>query len=244
MNIYTHRGVFSENTATTEYYKIIEQAQQQNRKKLPKSNMNYAYYESHHVLPKAIFPEHANDKWNKVLLTAKEHLVCHQLLLQMLTNGKAYYQMVRAYHNMAVRKTDNMLRFELSPEEYEDLRLKFSEAQTLLGQKPCKDITKSRISVANKGRKPSIQAVENSVKARLGRKKPAAAVTASARAQIGNTNVRGKSWWNNGAKNTLSFACPGEEWFKGRTPFTEDHCKNIGIAQLGGTNRRKKTNQR
>ena len=241
MNIYIHRGIFLNNIATLEYYKIVETSQKQNRKKLQKSAEGYTYYESHHILPKSIFPEYEYDKWNKVLLTAKEHLICHRLLLQMLVKGKAYYQMVRAYHSMAVRKTENMPRYELTPEEYEDLKLKFSEAQTSLGQKTCKDITKVRIGVANKGRKPSSEAVENSVKARLGKKRPTDAVIASTQAQIGNTNVRGKSWWNNGVKSTMSFACPGEGWSKGRIEFTEEHRKNIGISQLGNTKRKGKT---
>jgi group I intron endonuclease len=34
--------------------------------------------------------------------------------------------------------------------------------------------------------------------------------------KIGNTNVRGKKWWNDGQNNTMSLDCPGEQWSLGR----------------------------
>ena len=36
--------------------------------------------------------------------------------------------------------------------------------------------------------------------------------------QLGNTNVRGKKWWNNGQVNKMSVECPGEQWVPGRCP--------------------------
>jgi len=36
--------------------------------------------------------------------------------------------------------------------------------------------------------------------------------------QLGNTNVRGKKWWNNGQINKMSVECPGEHWVPGRCP--------------------------
>ena len=32
----------------------------------------------------------------------------------------------------------------------------------------------------------------------------------------GNTNVRGKCWWNNGIEGTMAFECPGPGWKRGR----------------------------
>lgn len=240
-NIYSHDNLFLDNNATKDYYQIIETAKKENRKKVHKNDSKFVYYESHHVLPKSIFPEFEQCDWNKVLLTAKEHLICHQLLPKMLDKGKPYYQMIRAYHNMAFRKTNDMLRYELTPDEYEELRIEFSKAQTILGKRPCKETTKTLIGLANKGRKPSTVAVTNSVRARLGKKRPTDAVHASASAQIGNTNVRGKSWWNDGKKNTMSFECPGEGWVKGRTEFTEEHRRKISLSQIGNDRRKGKT---
>ena len=53
------------------------------RVKLEKTNKNHKYYEEHHILPKSIFPEFTDLKihaWNSVLLTAREHFICHLLL--------------------------------------------------------------------------------------------------------------------------------------------------------------------
>ena len=65
------------------YLNIIENANNQNRVKLKKINEDYQYFEEHHILPEAIFKEYQNLKmfpWNGVLLTTKEHFVCHRLI--------------------------------------------------------------------------------------------------------------------------------------------------------------------
>ena len=69
------------------YYNIISKALQADRIKVSRSNKNFVYYESHHIIPKSIRPEFKDLKlnpWNKVLLTPKEHFICHLLLTKML----------------------------------------------------------------------------------------------------------------------------------------------------------------
>ncbi len=215
MNIYNHQSVFVDNESTKEYYSIIIQAQHQKRKKLDRSALGYVYYESHHILPKSIFPEYRNCVWNKILLTGKEHHRCHELLVNM-TSGLPYHQMVCAFWNMAIRTNDTMERVILTADEYQLLREEFSKSRSILGQRPCADDTKIKIGLANKGRKPSVDAIRNSVTKRLGSKKSANAVKKSAEAQRGNTNVKGKTWWHNGIKSTLSFTQPGDDWVQGR----------------------------
>jgi hypothetical protein len=235
MDIYSHNNVFANNDATAEYYSIITFAQQQNRKKLKRSNPAFLYYESHHVLPKAIFPEYKNSKWNKVLLTGKEHHRCHQLLLEITSNDN-YHRMIHAYWSMATRKTDDMTRIEITAEEYEVLRDQFSKSRSVLQTgKTCAEETKKLIGKANSGRPPSAEAVANSVKSRKGKKKKPDHVKKSADAQRGNTNVRGKTWWNNGIKSCMAFEAPDHTWSKGRLSFTDAHCANIGKSQEGNT---------
>lgn len=214
MNIYPHGDVFIDNDSTRHYYQIISQAQSQDRKKLTKRNVDYRYYERHHILPKSLFPEYIHEHWNLVLLTPQEHLLCHQLLIKM-TKGKAYRSMLFAYWCMTVRVNKHMERVIISATEYEKLRIEFSKAQQL-GKKPCSESTKLKISQANKGRKPAANTIANSVNARKGKKKPADAVRRSAEAQKGNTNVRGKTWWNNGVQCALAFTAPDATWKKGR----------------------------
>lgn len=58
------------------YNTILEKASQVKRRKT-KSN----YFERHHIVPKSIGG--SNDKQNLILLTAKEHFVCHHLLTKI-----------------------------------------------------------------------------------------------------------------------------------------------------------------
>ena len=65
------------------YLDIINRAKLQDRRKLKKTNVDYIYYEQHHILPKSIYKEYGDkklNKWNLVLLTAREHYICHALI--------------------------------------------------------------------------------------------------------------------------------------------------------------------
>jgi len=68
------------------YMKIIKKAKQENRKKGLGE-----YYESHHILPKSLFPLWAKKKSNIVLLTAREHFFCHQLLTKIYPSKEMAY---------------------------------------------------------------------------------------------------------------------------------------------------------
>lgn len=57
------------------YSKIINKAKSENRKK-----HDGVYYEKHHIKPRSLFKELENDDNNIVLLTPKEHFICHMLL--------------------------------------------------------------------------------------------------------------------------------------------------------------------
>lgn len=60
------------------YCKIIKKAQSENRLKT-----SGIYYERHHILPKSLFPLWKNKASNIVLLTIREHLFCHKLLVKI-----------------------------------------------------------------------------------------------------------------------------------------------------------------
>ena len=65
------------------YMKIIKNAIKEDRKKVGKDAENYVYYEEHHILPKSLFPAWSKKRSNLVLLTAREHFFCHQLLTKI-----------------------------------------------------------------------------------------------------------------------------------------------------------------
>jgi hypothetical protein len=68
------------------YESIIYRAKSQNRIKLRKSNPVYIYYENHHIIPRCL--NGGEEKENKVLLTAREHFICHKLLTYIYPNNQ------------------------------------------------------------------------------------------------------------------------------------------------------------
>ena len=65
------------------YLSIIDNALLSGRLKISKNDKKYEYFEAHHILPKSLFKGFSNLKihtWNKVLLTPKEHFICHLLI--------------------------------------------------------------------------------------------------------------------------------------------------------------------
>ena len=82
------------------YECLVNAAKAKNRikvryKKLP----NYVYYENHHVLPKCL--NGTNNKDNLVLLTAREHYICHKLLTHIYPENR---KLVNAFHTMTFDK--------------------------------------------------------------------------------------------------------------------------------------------
>lgn len=64
------------------YMLIIEHAKSEEKLGIRKKG-NGNYYESHHILPRSLFPLWVKRKSNIVLLTAREHFFCHQLLTKI-----------------------------------------------------------------------------------------------------------------------------------------------------------------
>lgn len=62
------------------YTKIIDNARQNNRSK------KESYFELHHIVPRCLGG--SDDKENLVLLTAKEHFICHHLLTKIYPDNQ------------------------------------------------------------------------------------------------------------------------------------------------------------
>ena len=81
--------MFLNNKYTTLYYKIIVSAQERNYIKTLNDG-----YQTHHIIPRCFGG--TDDATNLVVLTYKEHRVCHRLLINMTAND-AKYKMMYAY---------------------------------------------------------------------------------------------------------------------------------------------------
>jgi len=78
--------MFLKNKYTNIYYMIVDRAKSQSRFK-----GKDIYFESHHIIPKSLGGDNSAD--NKVLLTFKEHYICHRLLPKMVSEKEQITKM-------------------------------------------------------------------------------------------------------------------------------------------------------
>ena len=93
------RSRFNPNWYTNVYFSLVARIQSESRTKLPKISDDYVYYERHHILPRSLGGSDENS--NLVLLTAREHVICHWLLTKMCLTKDDERKMVNAYFKMA-----------------------------------------------------------------------------------------------------------------------------------------------
>lgn len=104
------------------YYNIIRNACQDHLNRVS------GYYEKHHIIPRCLG---GNDTaQNLVKLTAKEHFVCHRLLVYM-TTGKDKSKMSYALL-MFVRNTPQLNRTKITSKTYTTIKKLISEASSAL----------------------------------------------------------------------------------------------------------------
>ena len=90
-----HQHMYLDNKYTNWYKSIITKAQ---------SRVTDSYTEKHHIIPRFLGGTNAPD--NLVKLTAREHFVCHWLLMKMVTGNKRE-KMVYAFRMMRVTSKDH-----------------------------------------------------------------------------------------------------------------------------------------
>lgn len=100
--------LFTNNKYTRIYNQIIDKAQK-------REDVN-GYVEKHHIIPKSL--NGTDDSDNIVILTAKEHFICHRLLVKM-TTGINKRKMSLALHRML---TGNKERYRPSSRTYQMIK--------------------------------------------------------------------------------------------------------------------------
>lgn len=221
------------------YMLIIERAKSEEKLGLRKKG-NGEYYERHHILPKSLFPLWASRKSNLVLLTAREHFFCHQLLIKIFPSQ----EMANALWHLCVDKRHNC-----TSKDYERARKYFIENNDfsvgMKGKEPwnkgkkglqtswCKgkhidnhwagrhhtEEAKKKMSEARLGKDPwnkgkkgiySKETLESNRQKHLGKK-----MSEESRLKMKLANA-GKVWWTNGVEDRFSVECP-PDFYKGRT---------------------------
>lgn len=129
------------------YNKIIDRAKSENRE-----YGNGVYYEKHHIKPQSLFKELKKDPNNIVLLTAKEHFICHMLLAEIYDCKEMKY---------AIWRMCNDGTYKVSAKYYEFVKNLIAQESSLLnkGRKLSQE-TREKISKANKGRVHSAETKE------------------------------------------------------------------------------------
>jgi hypothetical protein len=108
--------IFIQNKYTSTYYSIIANAQLRD---LPSNT----YTEKHHIIPKSLGGN--NSKYNLVRLTAREHFICHRLLVKM-TVGLHKSKMISALWYMS-----NISKYKVTSQEYAQIKSQFSKSRSI-----------------------------------------------------------------------------------------------------------------
>jgi hypothetical protein len=94
------------------YNQIIEKARSENRVR-----NSEIYYEMHHIVPR--FLKGCDEQTNLVLLTAREHYICHWLLARLYSNNK---KAIYAFWMMSTGGSKVQLRYKPSSRVYEEAK--------------------------------------------------------------------------------------------------------------------------
>ena len=192
--------IFLQNKYTTWYQKIIS-----NRKNTP----FLGYTEEHHIIPKSLGGK--NDNENLVRLSAREHFICHLLLVKMVS-GQNKFKMISAIHGMRYWKSPNQERdIIINSKIFNKIKELNSKAvsERFLGKAKSKD-HKKNLSNANLG-KHFHSGEKNPM---FGKKQTDKAKKKLSEGLALRNSAR--RWYNNGVESKFLTETPGGEWKLGR----------------------------
>jgi len=135
------------------------------------------YTETHHIQPRSLGG--TDDIDNVVELTAREHFICHWLLVKM-TTGKAHYKMLNALRMMRAEKHGQKRYITaITARVYESIKQEYSKLQSekisgennpMWGRTHTAEARKA-ISEKNTGKKLKKEQIARQVAAQTGRKR-------------------------------------------------------------------------
>lgn len=154
--------MFKENKYTKYYILLTDRA---------KDRVLTEYTERHHIIPQSLGG--SNDKDNLVDLTAREHFICHWLLIKM-TEGEARGKMLYALNGMkAENKYQQRYSSAITARVYERYRIEHAKnhSERMKGKEPW-----------NKGRKLTDEELIAHLERTKNRRKPSPETVAAAQA--------------------------------------------------------------
>lgn len=184
------------------------------------------YYERHHIVPKCLGG--TNDKSNLVLLTGREHYLCHYLLWKI---DKENQSLLYAFRMLMYCKTDAQQRYKIniSSKQYEYLKSSIKRS----------DITKEKIRVSLLGKpgtflgkchtsetkllireKRRLQICSNETRERMSKASKGRITSEETKIKMRNSKI-GKTTWIKGLKN----------------PYSDAVIKRLKGSKIGNTNR-------
>lgn len=102
------------------------------------------YKERHHIIPYCI--SKSNEESNLIDLTAREHYICHLLLIKIHKNDKYYYKLLNAFLMMNCKSKDQKRYY--NSKLYEYLKIEFSNLMKYLNKNRIGN-TKNHIWIKN-----------------------------------------------------------------------------------------------
>jgi hypothetical protein len=139
--------MFKQNKYTKIYYEIIN---------LARSRSLTGYFEKHHVIPKSLGG--ANDQENIVKLTAREHFICHRLLVKMVEGRGNQAKMAYAAWQQTRKAKDG--EFKITSRTYEALKHQLSTYYTGRKRAPFSQQAKDNMREGAKTRAKVIHSAE------------------------------------------------------------------------------------
>ena len=179
------------------------------------------YFESHHIIPRCL--EGCDELENLVNLTAREHFLCHWLLVRIHVGNK---KLEYAFWFMCNVKGKNQERYIPSSRTYQEAKQLHSKNTSNRHRgKIVSQETKDKVSISNTGRIRTEETREKIRKANLGRE-----VSQETRDKLSISNT-GKNTYirSEETKRKLSLSHLGVK----RGPHSQQHCENISKASLG-----------